>query len=106
MDVSRDYMTSALPYFRQLCRGRQAHECVEEGVASVETRASMVEYVYHCGDEYTEEVKQKSVEMFTESQVPHRNTCNWQIEGNWISWCSAETWQAAIVTTGQSAQHL
>jgi hypothetical protein len=34
----------------------------------------LVERVFRCGGEYTEEAKQKFAEMFPESYVPHRNT--------------------------------
>jgi hypothetical protein len=74
MDVLSNYMTSAVVPRTASCW--EARECVEEGVMFLETRMSVVEYVYHRGGEYTEGVKQKSVEMFSESQAPHRNTDN------------------------------
>jgi transposase len=30
--------------------------------------------MFHCGGEYTEQVRQKSAEIFSESHVPHHNT--------------------------------
>jgi hypothetical protein len=54
--------------------GMRARALKGGGVLCPRTWVSVVEYVYYCGDEYTEEVKQKSVEMFSESQViqPHK----------------------------------
>jgi hypothetical protein len=43
-------------------------------VLSLEARVFLVEHVFRCGGEYTEEVKQKFAEMFSESHEPHHNT--------------------------------
>jgi hypothetical protein len=49
-------------------------------VLSIEARVFLAEQVFHCGGEYTEEVKQQFAEMYPESHVPHRKTV-WQLIG-------------------------
>jgi hypothetical protein len=47
---------------------------------SLEATVFMVEHVFRCGGECTEEVKQNFVEMFPESRVPRRKTVRQMIE--------------------------
>jgi transposase len=43
-------------------------------MVSLEARVLLAEHVFHCGGDYTEEVKQKFAEMIPEPHVIHRKT--------------------------------
>jgi hypothetical protein len=42
-------------------------------VLSVEVRTFLVEHVFQCGGEYTQDVQQRFQAQFPETKVPHRN---------------------------------
>jgi hypothetical protein len=50
-----------------------ARKCSANSVVTWDP-STLVEHVFRCGGEYTEEVKQKFAEMFPLSHVPRRNT--------------------------------
>ena len=43
-------------------------------VLSIEERIFLVEHVFRANGEYTEAVKQKFLERFPTTEIPHRNT--------------------------------
>jgi hypothetical protein len=68
---------SPQPSIIKLCHGRWAlwtRPNVVKMVLSFEARVFLVEHLFCCVSEYTEEVKQKFAEMLSECHVPHRIT--------------------------------